>query len=313
MHTPAAAKPSGSMVFLTLLALMAFAANSLLCRMALGGQLIDAASFTSVRLVSGALVLWLLARYRRQVACDGKAPQVSARRLAGSWLAGLMLFLYAATFSFAYLELSAGTGALILFGSVQITMLSVALLSGERLRISQWTGLLMAFSGLVYLMSPGVTAPSPFGALMMTLSGVAWGFYTLSGRGRGNPLQVTSGNFLRAFPLALLMSVVIGMSAVLGWSQGLPLLLSTSGLLLAVASGAVASGLGYVVWYRVLPYWSASSAASFQLAVPVFATAAGAALLQEALSSRLLVSSVVILGGIGLAVLSNQRLPAQLK
>ena len=271
---------------LTALALLAFAANSLLCRLALGAQTIDAASFTTVRLASGALLLWLIARAR--------APAVE--RLPLDWLSAAMLFAYAVAFSFAYLSLSVGTGALILFGAVQLTMFFAGLRAGEYFAPLAWAGLLIALSGLVYLVWPGVTAPEPAGALLMAAAGVSWGIYSLRGRGGGDPLRVTARNFLLAVPMGLLTSLLFLADF---RADG-------RGFALAVASGAIASGLGYVIWFAALRGLSATSAATVQLAVPVVAAAGGVLLLAEPVTLRLLVASAVTLGGIGMVVMQRR-------
>ena len=271
---------------LTALALLAFAANSLLCRLALGSQGIDAASFTTVRLASGALILWLIARAR--------APAVE--RLPLDWLSAAMLFAYAVAFSFAYLSLSVGTGALILFGAVQLTMFFAGLRAGEHFAPLAWAGLLIALSGLVYLVWPGVTAPEPAGAVLMAAAGVSWGIYSLRGRGGGDPLRVTARNFLLAVPMGLLTSLLFLADF---RADG-------RGFALAVASGAIASGLGYVIWFAALRGLSATSAATVQLAVPVVAAAGGVVLLAEPVTLRLLVASAVTLGGIGMVVMQRR-------
>ena len=272
-------------LLLTAVAMLAFAANSLLCRMALHNASIDPASFGSVRLVSGALVLAAIVRWRA-------GPPAAART---DWLAAAMLWVYVTGFSFAYLTLTAGTGALILFGAVQVTMFSAGLRAGERFTAAAWAGLALAVGGLVFLVSPGVTAPAPLGAALMAGAGVAWGIYSLRGRGAGDPVAATAGNFLRAAPLALALSLVFA-----GAMHA-----STQGVLLAMASGAITSGLGYVVWYAVLPHLPALRAATVQLSVPLIAAAGGALLLAEALSLRLLLSSAAILGGIALVLFSR--------
>ncbi len=266
---------------LVLLALSGFAANSLLCRAALAAGGIDPASFTVVRIVSGALTLWLLVRLR-----DGAAAG------AGSWPSALALFAYAAAFSFAYISLPTGTGALLLFGAVQLTMIGVGLLRGERLGALQWSGLLLAFGGLAWLLWPGVAAPSWIGSVLMLGAGVAWGLYSLRGRREGDPLQVTAGNFLRSVPLALLLC--------LPWLGALRA--DGFGMALAIASGALASGIGYALWYAALPALRATTAASLQLAVPVIAAIAGVLLLAEPLGARLVLSSLAVLGGIAMVI-----------
>jgi drug/metabolite transporter (DMT)-like permease len=272
----------GRTIALTVLAMIAFAANSLLCRAALGERAIDAASFTSVRLVSGALMLWLIVRFVRS----------DRARVQGDWVAAAMLFLYAIAFSFAYLSLTAGTGALILFGLVQLTMFVVGLRGGERFTIVSWTGFAVAVIGVAYLVSPGVAAPSPLGAVLMALAGVAWGVYTLRGRGVPNPLYATAGNFLRSVPFALLVSVLLA-----GEVRG-----SWPGVMLAAASGAVTSAIGYVIWYAALRGLNATRAATVQLSVPAIAALGGALLLSEPVTARLLFSSLAILGGIALVL-----------
>ncbi len=280
--------PSARPILLTTLALTAFAGNSLLCRAALAHGAIDAAGFTGVRLLSGALVLWLLVRLRRSGA--------SGR---GNWRSALALFAYAAAFSFAYLQLTAATGALLLFGAVQATMIAHGFWRGERLRGLQLPGLLLACGGLVGLMLPGLSAPPPMGALMMLIAGIAWGVYSLRGRGAGDPLQVTAGNFLRALPFAALLALLL-----------IPQLHATpAGLTYALASGALTSGLGYAIWYTALPHLRATTAATVQLSVPVIAALGGVVLLAEPLTLRLMVASVAIVGGIALVVL--QAAPAR--
>lgn len=274
-------------VILTLVAMLAFAGNSLLCRAALQDGDIDAASFTAVRLVSGALVLWLLVRLR-----------YAADEGAGNWPSALALFVYAAGFSFAYISLDTGIGALLLFGAVQATMIGYGLYQGERFSRWQQLGLVLAIAGLVGLLLPGISAPPLLGSLLMLSAGVAWGMYSLRGRGAGQPTRVTAGNFLRAAPVALVLAV-----ALLSQQS-----LSTQGLLYAVASGALASGMGYAIWYAVLPRLQATSAATIQLSVPVIAAVGGVILLGEALSLRLVLASIAILGGIALVI--GQKKPA---
>ena len=269
---------------LTAFTLIAFAANSLLCRMALGGGLVDPLSFTALRLVSGALALVTIAR----VVADSEAP----RSTRGSWGSAFALFTYAAAFSLAYQSLSTGMGALILFGSVQVTMIGAALKAGERLRPAQWAGSAAAAGGLVYLVLPGISAPDPTGSLLMGLAGVAWGVYSIRGRGAAAPVSMTAGNFLRSAPMALIASTV-GISS---------LHLEPSGIVLAVISGIVTSGLGYVLWYTVLRSLTTSQASVVQLMVPVLAAFGGVAFLAEHVSVRLIAASSVILGGTGMAV-----------
>ena len=277
-------------IALTAVAMVAFAANSLLCRLALQQRGIDPASFGSIRLVSGAITLALVVRLRVRPSVAGRAD----------WLAAAMLFAYVAFFSFAYLSLPAGTGALILFGAVQLTMLGAGLGSGERFGPAAWFGFALAVVGLVYLVSPGISAPPLFGAVLMAVAGVAWGLYSLRGRGVADPLAATARNFTRAVPLALALSLGFVASAHA----------DATGVALAVASGALTSGLGYVVWYAVLGRLSAMRAATVQLSVPVLAAFGGVLFLSEAITPRLAAASVAILGGIAL-VLSQKSQSAR--
>lgn len=279
--------PSARVLLLTMLAMIAFAANSLLCRLALKDTSIDAASFTAIRIASGALVLWLIVRMR--------AGQQG--RGGGNWTSALALFAYAAAFSWAYLTLTAATGALLLFGAVQITMLGVGMWRGERLGAVQWTGFVAALVGLVGLLLPGLQAPPWQGALLMLGAGVAWGVYSLRAKGGGDPTATTAGNFLRALPFALVLYVLA-----LPWAR-----LDAEGVVYAVLSGALASGVGYAIWYAALPGLRASSAATVQLSVPLLAAIGGALLLGEALSLRLALAGAALLGGIALVILGKPR------
>ncbi len=293
----------------TTFALLAFASNSVLCRMALGTARADPSSFTAIRLLAGAITLWLVSRAAR----PRPAPlrQAGALRLQDrqhlvpasdaprflAWLSPLMLFTYAAAFSFAYVTLSTGTGALILFGSVQATMLLVAVAAGERPHALQWAGLAVALAGLVYLVLPGLSAPTPLGSALMAAAGIAWGVYTLRGRGTQDALTSTKSNFVRAVPFAALLAL-----ATLG-----SLRTAGAGALLAVLSGALASGLGYVGWYAALRGLTATRAASVQLMVPLLAAGGGVALLDEPVTLRLTSAALMILGGVGLAVFGRQH------
>jgi drug/metabolite transporter (DMT)-like permease len=279
------AMPSLRILALTTLTMLAFAGNSLLCRVALKHTSIDPASFTSIRLASGAVVLALIVRARS----SGPAG-------SGTWLSALALFAYAAAFSFAYVGLPAGTGALLLFGAVQATMIGHGLAKGERLHSVQVTGLALAFAGLVLLVMPGLAAPPLHSALLMMTAGAAWGWHSLRGRGRGDPTIVTAGNFIRAVPLALGLSLVMHAHVAL----------DATGVACAVLSGAVASGLGYSVWYAVLPALNATSAATVQLSVPVIAALGGIVLLGEPLTLRFVVASAATLGGIALVILKRR-------
>lgn len=268
---------------LTVLALFAFAGNSLLCRMALAHTGIDAASFTSVRLLSGALVLWLI------IALQGE--RIGS---AGNWTSALALFAYAAGFSFAYVRLSTATGALLLFGAVQGTMLGVGIWRGERLQGWQAGGLMLAAGGLLALLLPGLTAPPLPAALLMLGAGVAWGIYSLRGKGSANPTCTTAGNFLRTIPFAAALSIATLPAAAL----------DGNGILLAMASGGLTSGVGYAIWYMALRGLTATNAATVQLSVPVIAALAGVVLLGESITLRLLLTSTAILGGIALITLA---------
>lgn len=265
--------------------MLAFAANSLLCRLALGQELIDAASFTSVRVISGAVTLWLIVLPRWR----------TSFRSSADWRSVAMLFTYMAFFSFAYLSLSAGTGALVLFGAVQLTMFIVALRGGEQFTLLSWTGFTLAILGLVYLVSPGVTAPDPLGAVLMAIAGIAWGFYSLLGRSITDPLEATANNFIYSVPLVVIVSLLF-----MGDFNS-----SLSGFALAVGSGAITSGLGYAIWYAALRGLTATRAATVQLSVPVIAAFGGIILLSEPITLRLLLASAATLGGV--AIVLGQR------
>ena len=270
----------------TALALIAFAANSVLCRLALGEETIDAASFTVIRLLSGALVLLAILAFSND-------KEASASK--GSWSASLMLFVYAVAFSFAYISLDTGTGALILFVSVQITMILLSLVSGNRLHLSEWVGVIIAFTGFVYLVLPEVTSPSVMGFLLMIAAGIAWGMYTLKGRGSAHPLKDTAYNFLRTIPLVIILLVITIQDAHY----------SAAGVLLAVLSGGIASGIGYTIWYIALGGLSTTQAAVVQLSVPVIAAFGGVLFVSEAITARLTLSASMVLGGILLVVLGR--------
>ncbi|MBS0454403.1 MAG: DMT family transporter [Proteobacteria bacterium] len=280
--------PAFRTIALTVAAMLAFAANSILCRLALSRGGIDPASFGSLRLVSGALTLALVLRLRAQ-------PGGAALRK--DWLAAAMLFAYVACFSFAYLSLPAGTGALVLFGAVQITMLGAGWRAGESFGARGWLGFALAVGGFAWLVAPGVNAPDPSGAALMAVAGVAWGIYSLRGRGVADPLAATAGNFVRAAPLALVLSVVLALNAHA----------NAQGALLAVASGAITSGLGYVIWYAALPGLGALRAATVQLSVPLIAALGGVLFMAESPSLRLVLAGMAILGGIALVLLGKAR------
>lgn len=275
--------PSSHWLGPALFALLAFAANSIFCRLALVHGDIDPHAFTAVRLLSGALFLFCLVRLRQ----PGKA-------LGGSWKGGLALFVYAWLFSIAYVQLGAGVGALVLFGAVQITMFAWSWLKGDRVEARVLAGMLVAFAGLIALLLPGANAPAPLSALFMVLSGIAWGAYSLIGKGSANPLGDTAGNFLRSLPLLAIPALVVLPSG--------QLTANAHGLLYALASGVLASGAGYAVWYGVLKQVSAQQAATMQLSVPVIAALGGVVVLGEPLSLRLAVISAVVLGGVAMAL-----------
>jgi len=276
---------------LTAVAMVAFAANSLLCRMGLGGGLIDAASFTAIRVVAGAVTLALILAVQQK-------PRIGTN---ADWRAAAMLFTYMVFFSFAYLSLTAGTGALILFGAVQLTMFTTALWTGERFGPISWAGLALAVAGLVYLVSPGLSAPDPLGAVLMAIAGIAWGVYSLLGRGARDPLEATASAFLYSVP----PSVLVGVAYVAISSA----FVTVSGVALAIASGAIASGCGYVIWYAALRGLTATNAAVVQLSVPVIAAFGGVLFLAEDVTLRLVLASAGTLGGVTIVLMQRAATP----
>jgi drug/metabolite transporter (DMT)-like permease len=270
---------------LTALAMIAFAGNSLLCRRALKETGIDAAAFTLIRIVAGAFCLSIIAWLRKGYSRD-----------AGNWPSAVALFGYAALFSFAYIRLTAGSGALLLFGAVQATMIFWALKKGERLRVVQIAGLFLALAGLVALVFPGLSAPPLGAAIFMLGAGIAWGIYSLRGKGSGDPLRATAGNFLRAVPMVALLTLATWRSVHF----------DRAGISYAIASGALASGIGYAIWYTALPVLKASAAATVQLSVPVLAAAGGIAFLGEPITLRFALASVAVLGGIAFVILEGR-------
>ena len=280
-------------IFYTAFALVAFAFNSILCRMALRGGEADAAGFTLVRLISGAVTLVVISYF----VGNSKASKGSGSKGRGNWLSAFFLFAYAICFSFAYLGLTAGTGALILFGAVQLTMIAVAIVRGERPHTLEWIGLAAAVAGLVYLVLPGLSAPPLASSALMAAAGAAWGFYTLRGRGSTAPLADTTGNFIRSVPMIAVAAVPFFKS----------IDLSSTGLGLAALSGAVASGVGYTVWYAALKYHTATRAAVLQLSVPVIAAGFGVVLLAETATTRLAIAAALILGGILMVIVARRR------
>ncbi len=273
-------------IILTSLAMVAFAGNSLLCRVALRHTSIDAASFTTIRLISGAAMLWLVVRIRRGTYAG-----------RGNWLSASALFVYAAGFSFAYMSLPAATGALLLFGAVQATMIGYGIRAGERLLKLQLVGLILALGGVVGLLLPGISAPPLYGSVLMLGAGMAWGIYSLRGKGADDPVSVTAGNFLRAVPIAAALSLLTLKESSL----------DMAGFWYAASSGALASGIGYAIWYAVLPSLKATNAATVQLSVPVIAALGAAVILGEPITLRLVLASTAILGGIALTILEKQH------
>jgi drug/metabolite transporter (DMT)-like permease len=277
---------SARIFFLTLVAMICFAANSLLCRLALRRTNIDPFSFTSVRIIAGAIFLWLVLGWRDQI-----------WRKTGSWISALALFIYAGAFSLAYLSLTAGTGALLLFTAVQATMIFWGFHKGERFHIRQCLGLLLALAGLVLLLLPGLSAPSIGGTILMMSAGLAWGIYSLRGKTATDPARVTAGNFLFAVPMALLFTL-----AGIHWIR-----IDGAGIAYAGISGAITSGLGYIIWYASLTDLKATSAATVQLSVPVLAAIGGILFLGEPMTLRFCISSMAILSGIALVVIEVNR------
>lgn len=288
MKDPVLASSRAALVGLAGFSLLAFAANSLFCRLALGADAIDAGSYAAVRLVSGAAVLLTLATIGR-----GNVPL----RRSGDGVSAGALLVYAVAFSYAYRTIPAGTGALILFGCVQATMIGRALFSGERPGTLQWAGLVLALLGLAYLVRPGIAAPPALGSALMAIAGAAWGVYSLRGRRSRDPLVETAVNFAIAAPAALLAALLIPGAMHAG----------ARGLLLAALSGTIASGVGYAAWYAALPRLTSTRAATLQLAVPVLAAAGAVAWLGERVSTRLVLASIAILGGVALALAGAQK------
>lgn len=269
---------------------MAFAGNSVLCRLALGEDAIDAASFTVIRMLAGITVLAVILILRSNHKSVKNDPVAK-----GSWLASVMLFIYALTFSYAYLSLDTGTGALILFGSVQLTMLLIGMITGNRLHYSELVGVLTAFSGFVFLVAPNLNSPSITGFILMSVAGVAWAFYTLKGRSSEHPMIDTAYNFLRTLPLVILLLAITIQNAHL----------TSEGIMYAVLSGALASGIGYAIWYMALRGLSVTQAAVVQLLVPIIAAMGGVIFAGEVISARLVTASIMVLGGILIVVLGR--------
>ncbi|RNF51069.1 DMT family transporter [Marinomonas hwangdonensis] len=285
---------------LVILALLAFAANSVLCRLALNGGLIDPAQFTSWRLLSGAVTLVLICVFQ---CLKKQRNDLKIVWLEGSWLSALALFIYALGFSYAYVTLSTGMGALILFGAVQLTLIVFAVWAGQKLVWLEWLGLAIAFAGFVYLVLPTLSSPSLLGFVLMTLAGVAWGLYTWRGKISAKPLFATTSNFVRTIPMLLVALIVISFNG--EQSQ----IAQPQGILLAVTSGAIMSGLGYAIWYAVLPYLSASMAAVLQLLVPIIATVGGVFFANESINLHLVIATLSVLGGVLLVIIARKRIP----
>ena len=274
-------------IALTSFSLIAFAGNSILCKLALGQNRLDAASFTIIRLLSGIIVLLLISQVFGR-----KSNSINKR----NWISSAALFLYAVTFSYAYISLDTGTGALILFGAVQITMILASLIFGNRLHFWEWIGIISACSGFIYLIQPSITTPSLAGFILMTIAGIAWGIYTLRGKGSKQAIQDSASNFFYTLPFVVTLLII----------EFNNINLSRSGIILAILSGAVASGMGYTVWYMTVKRLSTLQASVVQLLVPVIAAVGGVIFAQESISMRLVLSSIAILGGI-LFVLLGQR------
>ncbi|PCI86415.1 MAG: EamA family transporter [Hyphomicrobiales bacterium] len=287
----------------TILALLAFAANSVLARLALEVPDIDPGSFTTIRLISGAVMLSILVLILRPKQPPNTQIRYPIKTLyqkamlfeleaRGSWTSAFMLFLYAGCFSFAYVVLDTATGALILFGAVQITMIIMSLFSGKKLHTSEWAGLVLAFIGFIYLIYPNLGSPTLYGFILMSIAGIGWGVYSVRGRDSLNPLLDTTFNFIRAVPFA-------GFFSMLNLSN---LSLGSDGIYYAIISGALTSGIGYAIWYVALKNLQLTTAAVVQLSVPIIAAIGGVMFVNESLTLRLIISTVIILGGILLVI-----------
>ena len=285
-------------ISLVVVAMFAFAANSLLCRMALAHTTIDPVTFTSIRIVSGAFALLFLSLLSKQRKPPGYHTESLWRDLKSnaSVFGGLSLFFYAVCFSFAYISMSTGTGALLLFGAVQLTMISIGLISGERFKKRQWCGFGFAFTGLIILLLPSASAPSLLSGAVMVIAGISWGVYSLLGKKSASALLSTAGNFIYASLLCIPLALTV-------WLSSLEyLVLDKTGIYYAFASGILASGCGYAIWYSALPLIKSTTAATVQLSVPVLATVMGWAVLGEQLNLQILAASVATLGGIYLVI-----------
>lgn len=276
------------------LSLFAFAGNSVLCRLALGNKAIDATSFTAIRLISGVIIMLLIVFLQNKYNRQHKHNSL-LRSKKGSWIASTMLFLYALCFSLAYITLDTGIGALILFASVQLSMIVVGICFGNKVSNKEIMGIITAFAGFIYLLLPSLSSPSLYGFILMTISGIAWGVYTLNGRGSVSPIDDTAINFFKTLPFVLLIMLIN-----INHSQ-----LTSYGVSLAVCSGAVTSAMGYTIWYLVLPTLKITQAAVLQLLVPIIAAVGGIVFAGENVTERLLIASVLVLGGILLVVFSR--------
>lgn len=272
---------------LTCIALIAFAANSVLARLALGNNMIDASGFTSIRLLTGAIVLFTIIQFRKNK---------TKSSTKGSWFSGFMLFIYAIAFSYAYLSLDTGTGALILFGAVQITMILISIYNGNRLHFTEWLGVIIAFTGFIYLILPGVNTPSTIGFILMSLAGIAWGFYTIKGRASKNPSMDTAHNFIKTIPFVFVLLLITFDKENY----------SFEGIVLAIISGGITSGIGYTIWYMALKGLTSIQAAVVQLLVPVIAAFGGVLFIAETITQRLTIASLLILGGVLIVVLGKK-------
>lgn len=294
MTDPEKSTPSGwsSVAVPAAAAMVAFAANSVLARLALGGDRSDPATFTLLRVLSGAVVLALLAQWRSRREAPARGPWLAA----GSWTSASMLVAYAAAFSVAYLRLGAAVGALVLFAVVQLVVFAAALRAGERPRVATWVGLGLALLGLVVLTAPGSSAPDATGAMVMALAGASWAGYTLRGRQVTSPIEATAANFVRGVPLTAVLAVVM-----FALESG-PRAPSWSGVVYAVLSGAVASGVGYALWYSALPRLTRAQSGIIQLAPAPLAAIGGLAVIGEPITLRVALASVLILGGVALGI-----------
>ena len=284
----------GRIILFTTFALIAFAANSVLNRLALGANTIDASSYIAIRLILGAITLAIINSINKNEFNSIKKAFIKPNLI--TFLPAFYLFLYGISFSFAYRSLNSGTGAFILFGTVQITMLSTALIKGERPHLAEWAGLMIAISGLIYLVFPGLSAPDPFGAFLMGIAGISWGFYTLKGRGITDPLETTALNFIRSVPMILAINLFTFNNAHF----------STEGVIYALISGAITSGVGYAIWYAALSRLTTTQAALLQLFVPIIAALGGIIFLSESITIRLIYAGLLIISGVVLALFGKK-------